>query len=194
MKGVTVKNQKIVSVKSEKNSYNHFDYVISTLPLYALDKIISKNILGIDLELEYSTILNIHIWLRDINLEEKFYGLLESPLHWMFVKDKHINIVISDADYLANKSNEEIFDFVIAELIQYTAIVREDILKQKIIKEKRATFVLDINTLNKRPCCETPIKNLLLAGDWTDTGLPSTIESAVKSGRIAADHVIQKIQ
>ena len=146
----------------------------------------------IDLELNYSTILNIHIWLNKNNLQEKFYGLLNSPLHWIFVKEKHINIVISDADYLAEKSKEEIYEFVMDELIHYTSIVRDDIKQYKIIKEKRATFVPAITTLGKRPNNKTSIRNLFLAGDWTNTGLPSTIESAVKSGRIAAEQVLSE--
>ncbi len=191
---VFVKNQKIVLIKTDKMIYDNFDYIISAIPLYSLEKIIPKKNLGINLELEYSTIVNIHIWLKDINLQEKFYGLLDSPLHWIFVKEKHINIVISDANYLADKSKEEIFKLVIDELIQYTSIVSEDIIEYKIIKEKRATIVPAVDILNKRPNSRTPIKNLFLAGDWTNTGLPSTIESAVKSGRIAAENVIQDNQ
>lgn len=193
IKAVVVKNKKIVEVKSDENNYNEFDYVISAIPLHALEKIIPKENLEIDLELNYSTILNIHIWLNKNNLQEKFYGLLKSPLHWIFVKEKHINIVISDADYLAEKSKEEIYEFVMDELIQYTSIVRDDIKQYKIIKEKRATFVPAITTLGKRPNSKTSIRNLFLAGDWTNTGLPSTIESAVKSGRIAAEQVLSDI-
>jgi len=62
----------------------------------------------------------------------------------------------------------------------------------KIIKEKRATFIPSNEIIDKRPTQETKIKNLILAGDWVDTNLPSTIESAVKSGRVAADLIISK--
>ena len=78
---------------------------------------------------------------------------------------------------------------LVKELLQYTLIIRNDIKNFKIIKEKRATFVPSIGTLGKRPNCKTTINNLFLAGDWTNTGLPSTIESAVKSGRTAAEIV-----
>lgn len=192
VKEVVAKNQKIVAIKSEKSLYENFDFVISAIPLHALEKIIPKEILEIDLELNYATILNIHIWLNENNLQEKFCGLLNSPLHWIFVKEKHINIVISDADYLAEKSKKEILDFVVEELVKYTSMKREDIEHYKIIKEKRATFVPDVATLEKRPNGKTSYRNLFLAGDWTNTGLPSTIESAVKSGRIAAQLVLNE--
>jgi squalene-associated FAD-dependent desaturase len=193
IKEIVVKNQKVVSVKSDKNIYDDFDYVISAVPLYALAKIISIKKLDIDLELEYSTILNIHIWLRENKLQEKFYGLLNSPLHWIFAKENHINIVISDANYLVDKTKVEILKFVIEELVQYTNIKDEDIQQYKIIKEKRATFIPKVSTLEKRPNSKTLIKNLFLAGDWTNTGLPSTIESAVKSGRQSAELVLNEI-
>ncbi|MCU0343415.1 MAG: hydroxysqualene dehydroxylase HpnE [Ignavibacterium sp.] len=192
IKEVQVKNRKIVTVKSDKNIYDDFDCVISAIPLYALEKIISKRQLNIDLELEYSTILNIHIWLKEISLMDKFYGLLDSPLHWIFVKQKHINIVISNAGYLENRDKDEIYNLVCDELARYTSIIKDDIIKYQIIKEKRATFVPDINSLSKRPNSKTEIKNLFLAGDWINTGLPSTIESAVKSGRLAAELVLKE--
>lgn len=192
VKEIVVKNLNVVSVKSDKNIFNNFDYVISAIPDYALDKIISVKKLDIDLELEYSTILNIHIWLKGNKLQEKFYGLLDSPLHWIFVKGNHINIVISDANYLVDKSKVEIIKIVIDELLQYTSIKEEDVQQYKIIKEKRATFIPNVSTLEKRPDSKTLINNLFLAGDWTNTGLPSTIESAVKSGKIAAELILHE--
>ena len=188
-----VENQKIVSVKSETNSYNNFDFIISALPLYALEKIIQLKALDINFELQYSTILNVHLWISGLKFKEKFYGLLDSPLHWLFVKENHINIVISNANHLAEKSKEEIFDFVINNLEQFISINKGDVQHYKIIKEKRATFIPTIEISNRRPNSKTIIKNLFLSGDWINTGLPSTIESAAKSGRIAADLVINEM-
>ncbi len=190
---IIVKNRSVVSVKTADHFYSDFDYVISAIPLYALDKIISLTSLKINLELEYSTILNIHLWINQNSLQEKFYGLLDSPLHWIFVKENHINIVISDADYLAEKSKEELYIFVLNELNQFISISMDEVKNYKIIKEKRATFIPSINILDKRAENETKLKNLFLAGDWVNTGLPSTIESAAKSGRIAAGLVLNQI-
>ena len=81
---------------------------------------------------------------KENNLNEKFYGLLDSTLHWIFVKEKHLNIVISDANYLADKSKEEIYDLVIQELLQFASITRSDILKYKIIKEKPDFVIFEI--------------------------------------------------
>ncbi|MDY0083891.1 MAG: FAD-dependent oxidoreductase, partial [Ignavibacteriaceae bacterium] len=168
-------------------------FIISAVPLYNLERIIDLNILNINNQFEYSTILNIHLWIDELDLQEKFYGFLDSPLHWIFVKDEHYNIVISDADYLAEKDQNEIMKIVISELKKFFPVSAYDIKKYKIIKEKRATFIPDNKANRLRPKAETKIKNLFLAGDWTDTGLPATIESAVKSGRIAAEKVLENI-
>lgn len=192
VKSVEVKNEKIITVITDDKIYDDFDFVISAVPLYAFDKIINKNKLDINLELEYSTILNVHIWVKENNFKEKFYGLLDSRLHWIFVKENHLNIVISDADYLNEKSKEEIFELVINELTAYGIISKNDVLNYKIIKEKRATFIPDKKILSSRPESKTKIKNLFLAGDWINTGLPSTIESAAKSGRIAAEMILNE--
>ena len=193
VKEIIVKNSSVVSVKTVYNIYSDFDYVISAMPLSALDKIISLTSLNINLEFEYSTIINTHLWVNQNRLHEKFYGLLDSPLHWIFMKENCINIVISDADYLTEKSKEELYVFVLNELNRFISISKDEVKNYKIIKEKRATFIPSIDILDKRAESETKLKNLFLAGDWVNTGLPSTIESAAKSGRMAARLVLNQI-
>lgn len=191
---LNLKGNKIFSVMSCDQQYTDFDFVISAIPVYALEKIIDLKNLDIENQFEFSTILNINLWIDKLELKEKFYGFLDSPLHWIFVKDKHFNIVISDANYLADREQDEIYKMVITELSRFFPIIKNDVKAFKIIKEKRATFIPDNRSEKLRPKCETRINNLFLAGDWTDTGLPATIEGAVKSGRIAAEKVLEKIK
>ena len=143
-------------------------------------------------ELEYSAIVNVHIWSEDILINQNFMGFLNSPLHWIFRKDNHYNIVISDADYLVDKTNTEIYNFVIMELSKFINFDPADIKSFKVVKEKRATFVPSGSALKQRPGTITNVKNLFLAGDWLDTGLPATIESAVKSGSMAAESILRR--
>ncbi|MHA1989139.1 MAG: hydroxysqualene dehydroxylase HpnE [Promethearchaeota archaeon] len=182
----------VTEVLTDKTAYNNFDLVISTVPSFALNKI-STNAEIIFPEFTYSSILNVHIWLKENPLIEKFYGLIGSPVHWVFSKTSHLNVVISDADNFIEKTDEEIVKLITAELKKYLRINESSIVEYKIIKEKRATFVPSINIIDSRPSSKTNVKNLFLAGDWVDTGLPSTIESAVKSGRIAAELVLGQI-
>jgi uncharacterized protein with NAD-binding domain and iron-sulfur cluster len=111
-------------------------------------------------------------------------------MHWVFNKGTHLNLVISDAGELVNKKDEEIMNMIKDEMNKFFLLAPDSIINYKIIKEKRATFVPSNNIIDKRPAQQTNIKNLILAGDWVDTGLPSTIESAVKSGRVAADLIL----
>jgi uncharacterized protein with NAD-binding domain and iron-sulfur cluster len=130
------------------------------------------------------------LWLKENKLPECFYGLINSPLHWVFNKGTHLNIVISNANELVNKPDEELIEMVKGELKKFFLLDSGFISDYKIIKEKRATFIPSNDIIDKRPNQKTQIKNLILAGDWVDTGLPSTIESAVKSGRVAAEIIL----
>ena len=191
VKEIVIENQKVKSLKTDCNNYEDFDFVISAIPLYALQKILPAKNLGIAINLEYSTILNVHLWIENRSLKKSFYGFLGSALHWVFIKNDHINIVISNADYLADKSKEEILDFVLLELKEFVNIDNTNLKHYKIIKEKRATFIPSKEIINTRPDSKTLIENLFLAGDWINTGLPSTIESAARSGRIAAEFILK---
>lgn len=183
-----INNDKVISVKTDKTIYDNFDFVIFAIPPFALERI-SSDLIN-NLPIKYSPILTVHLWLKENNLTEKFYGFIDSPIHWVFNHKKYITIVVSDAGNLIEKSKEEIFELASVELKKYLKIDKEVISTYKIIKEKRATFIPNKEFLNSRPSTETKIENLFLAGDWVKTGLPSTIESAVKSGYIAAEKVI----
>ncbi len=183
---------RVAEIQSSKKGYHDFDYVISAIPAYSLNKILTDSNDFKFPEIKYSSILNIHLWLKENLIPAGFFGLINSPLHWVFNKGTHLNIVISDADELVNKSDEELIIMVKDELQKFFLLNPVLISSYQIIKEKRATFIPSIDIIDKRPAQETQIKNLVLAGDWVDTGLPSTIESAVKSGRLAADIIIGK--
>jgi uncharacterized protein with NAD-binding domain and iron-sulfur cluster len=158
--------------------------------LYSLQKTVDDSSLYNNLELDYSSILSIHIWLNQNKLEKTFYGLIDSQIHWIFNHGSHLTLVISDANEFIEKSKEEIIELISCELKKYVNIGREEIKAFKIIKEKRSTFIPGNKILKTRPTNKTEYSNFFLAGDWTDTGLPSTIESAAKSGRMAAELIL----
>lgn len=188
---VFIKDGLISEIRTMKSSYKDFDFVISAVPAYALSKILNENSRIKIPEFTYSSILNIHLWHKAKFFPPGFYGLIDSPLHWVFNKGTHLNIVISDADELVAKSEGDVIEIVKAELKKFFNLSPESITNYKIIKEKRATFIPVENILRERPPQQTKINNLFVAGDWVDTGLPSTIESAVKSGRVAAEIIIK---
>jgi squalene-associated FAD-dependent desaturase len=194
VKEFIISDNRIVGIKTANEVYNDFDYVISAIPFYAFKIIYPELFLDEKIEFEYSSILNIHIWLKNNPMKEQFYGLIDSSVHWIFNKGNHINLVISDADYLIDKSSEEVFQMCVEELIKYTEVEESEVFQYKVLKEKRATFIPSIKINFVRPSSRTKIANLFLAGDWTNTGLPSTIESAVKSGRVASELLLAECE
>jgi len=189
-----ITENRVTGIITDKRIISGFDYVISAIPLFALDNIKTEIDFISKIELAYSSILSIHIWLKENKFEESFYGLINSKVHWVFNHEDHLTLVISDAEKFIEKSKVEIIDIVISEMEKYFRVKKDDILSYKIIKEKRATFIPANDILNKRPEAKTNIKNFYLAGDWTNTGLPSTIESAVKSGNTAANLIIRELE
>jgi zeta-carotene desaturase len=181
-------NNKVSEVKTNKRIIKDFDYYLAALPFYSLKsfEILDTN----DLDISYSPILNVYLWLNNNPLSEQLYAVVNSPIHWIFNKGKFINITISNAVELVDKSKDEIEKIILVELEKFIPALSKEVLKIVIIKEKRATFVPENNILGKRLNSKTKFSNLFLAGDWTDTKLPSTIEGAIKSGRIAAEEII----
>ena len=183
------KDDKIVEVITNKNNFTEFDFVISAVPLNSLKKI-RNNGLSIlpDVEPEYSSILSVHLWIKNFNFKRKFYGFIDSDIHWLFNHGKHITMVSSNADKLISLSKNEIIQKTIKEINSYFPGFKiQNVTNSLIIKEKRATFIPSSTFEEKRKNIISTFSNLIFAGDWTNTGLPSTIESAVKSGELAAD-------
>ena len=182
----------ITKIVTNKRIINDFDFVISTVPLTALSKFYSGDEIK-NVSFDYSCIVSVHIWLKENKLQNKFYGLINSSVHWIFSHDDHITLVISDANYIKETKNDEIFEMCLIELEKYIKIKKEDIIDYKIIKEKDATFIPSNKNLNNRPKTKTKINNLFLAGDWTYTGLPATLEGAVVSGKKAVESILNNL-
>ena len=186
---LNVQDNVIKEIVTTKSVISGFDFVITAIPLYALKKILTEEHFLPGLEFNYSSLLTVHLFLKENRFVNTFYGLIDSPVQWVFNKGSHLTVVISNADKFIDGSKEEIIELILSELNKYILLEGNEIKTYKIIKEKRAAFIPSNDILDKRPSPYTPFKNLFLAGDWTNTGLPATIESAVKSGKLAADAV-----
>ncbi len=177
------KIKKIITIKKE---YTDFDYVISAVPFYSLKKILPKLSFEslLNNKITFSPIITVHLWLNKKLFEEKFYGLLNSKIHWIFNNVNHISLVISSAEKLIKLDSKKIFQICIYELKNYFPKIKNlKILHYKVIKEKRATFKSSVEYEKVRNKIISPYKNLQLAGDWTNTKLPATIEGAILSGK-----------
>lgn len=191
--GLEFKENRLFSINSTKNHYHNFDYAVLSVPHHSLKKILNINLPpSMDWEFKYSPIVTTHIWLQNNPFKEKFYGLINSSMHWLFNHDDYVTTVTSCADELVDLSIDEIKIRAIRELENFFPEFSESqITDIKVIKEKRATFIPDAETEKRRKEIPGNINNLYFAGDWTNTGLPGTIEGAIKSGKTAAESIIR---
>ncbi len=133
----------------------------------------------------FEAICNLHFKIRIDPGEAKFWGLVGGIAEWAFAKGEILSVTISAANRYNETGNAELAEKVWAELAQAFGLAAE-IPEYRVVREKRATFAATPAQLARRPPTRTGQKNLVLAGDWTDTGLPATIEGTIRSGNAAA--------
>ena len=125
--------------------------------------------------------------------EMPFVGLIGTESQWLFLRENILSITVSADDGIADKPSWEIARLLWLEAAMVLDSPTDRLPAWRIIKERRATFAQTPSQVNSRPDGSTVIKNLFLAGDWTNTGLPATIEGGVKSGFDAASNAIKVI-
>ncbi len=118
--------------------------------------------------------------------ELPFLGLIGGSFDWVFLRDDIASLTVSAAARLAEQPAEDIAREAWVETTQALGLNRGTAYEARVVKERRATFAQTPAALKLRPGARTAWRNLLLAGDWTDTGYPATIESAIRSGNNAA--------
>jgi len=140
-------------------------------------------------------ILNIHFKLNQKHKKIKlpggsfFVGVVGGVVDWIFKKKNILSITISAANYLNNFDNHKISEIVWRDVKKTFNLDKTIKPKYKIIREKMATFVQSPEEIFRKPKMYTKYKNVFLAGDWIDTGLPATIEGAITSGYNAASYI-----
>jgi squalene-associated FAD-dependent desaturase len=138
---------------------------------------------------KFRAIVNGHFLLPGAGRDSSFLGLIGGVSQWLFVRGDVASVTISAADALAEESSENIARTLWAEVAIALDLADAPLGPCRIIKEKRATFAQSPAQVLLRPDMRTGWSNLLLAGDWMQTGLPATIEGALTSGHRAADAV-----
>lgn len=143
-----------------------------------------------------SSIVTVNLWLDRRVTRDAFVGLPGRTMQWVFDKSvlfdghgSHLSLVSSAAGDLVSASNSELTELALRELRDALPAAREaSLLRAVVVRERRATFSIAPGQ-PARPGTRTPLRGVFLAGDWIDTGLPATIESAVMSGHRAAEAV-----
>ena len=157
-------------------------------------------------KIQASPITGVHFWFDREVMREPFVTLLETTTQWIFNKTalygeangeskeagQYLQLVISASYDLLQKPRQEIIDLCLAEVRQALPAAREAVLtKATVIKEAGATFSPQPGVDKWRPTQQTSIRGMFLAGDWTATGWPATMEGAVRSGYLAAEAVLR---
>ena len=188
------------------------DVYLSALPSDALLKVLPENVVndhplfGHLRGLATSPIVNVHLWYDRPVMHGDFCALVDSPLQWVFnqtsilakgsgaeadTSGQHICVSISAAwDYI-NHPREALTKIIIEEMAEVFPLAKKArVARSVVVKQRHATFRCLPGAGDLRPGCRTPINNLFLAGEWTATGWPSTMEGAVRSGYNAAGAII----
>lgn len=194
-------NERLRSLVPDRNRVAALDFASGRVPLGGDDRVVlavtptvaADLVPGLVAPLESRAIVNLHFKLgRPVVLPEGslILGLVGSTAQWIFAKGEVASVTVSAADALAERPAEEIAALVWSEVSAALDLRNHPMPPYRVVKEKRATFAQVPGANSLRPGAKTNFSNLWLAGDWTDTGLPATIEGAVRSGQAAARLVI----
>jgi zeta-carotene desaturase len=183
-----------------------FDFAVFAVPFDALAKILPAKTPEVERQklekFEVSPITGIHLWFDRKVTDLDHAVLLDRTIQWMFQKSNfhegrpegqaasYLELVVSASRTLVEKSRQEIIDLAVAELSEYFPEVRNaQLVKATVIKEVKASFSPLPGVDEYRPAYTTDWPKVFLAGDWTATGWPATMEGAVRSGFGAAECV-----
>ena len=169
----------------ESVAFEPSDAVVLALPPWNLSDLLPD----LDPGLQPRPIVNAHLVLPEaapLSPEQPLLGILGGTAEWIFARGPVVSLTVSAAEALDLVSQGELTTRLWRDTAVALSLPVDPEPKVRIIREKRATFAATPDAEARRPPSVTKLKNLFLAGDWTDTGLPATIEGAIRSGVNAA--------
>jgi zeta-carotene desaturase len=216
LRGLRIEDTKLIAALFDGGREQSADAYVLALPHLVLSELLPESVKRTDTALGNldriidAPITGVHFWFDRQVMTEPFISLLDTTTQWIFNKtalyagsngagaaggsDKgqYLQLVISASYELLQKPRQEIIDLCLKEVRHALPAAREaNLLKATVIKEAAATFSPQPGVDRWRPIQETGIGGLYLAGDWTATGWPATMEGAVRSGYLAAEAVLR---
>ena len=184
--GIEIKDDRVVSLNlgGSVDVLGAGDQVVLAVPHFVVHDLLE----GIAAPKDSRAILNVHFQVPE-NPEVPYpgmTGMIHSDAQWVFVRGLIASVTVSAADAWMDKDAKEIADTLWPDVAK-SLWLSGDVPINRVIKERRATFAQTLDGLALRPKSRTEMDNVFLAGDWTATDLPATIEGALKSGRLAAE-------
>lgn len=141
---------------------------------------------------EFHAIVNAHFRVAPATNQPALLGVLNGVTEWIFAFPQRLSVTISAADRLLDTAREDLARMIWSEVASVVGRSKAPLPKWQIVRERRATFAATPAEDAKRPQATTAWSNLFVAGDWTDTGLPATIEGATRSGQRAAALIVKQ--
>jgi squalene-associated FAD-dependent desaturase len=214
VRGLKIENGEFVGIRFDEGREESADAYVFAVPHTALAELLPESMKRSDPSLanldkiKVAPITGVHFWFDRPVMTEPFVTLLDTTTQWIFNKTalyadsngagqnpasgQYLQLVISASYDLLQKSRQEIIDLCLQEICQALPAARNaELLKATVIKEAAATFSPEPGVDRWRPKQQTAIPRLFLAGDWTGTGWPATMEGAVRSGYLAAEALLR---
>jgi len=196
---VIVDGGRAVGVRIRGGEEHRAGAVVSAVPWFALADLFDEpppelaDVMDCAGRMGAYPIVTVNLWFDRRVLDTPFVGLPGRAMQWIFDKRlivgeavSHLSLVSSGASDIVSRSKDEVVALAVRELREAVPSARDATLKHAtVVRERRATFSLAPGE-PRRPGAQTELAGFVLAGDWTDTGLPGTIESAAASGHAAA--------
>ena len=216
LRGLRIENNKLTAVIFDNGREESADAFVLALPHLVLSELLPESVKRTDTALgnldkiTVAPITGVHFWFDRQVMTEPFISLLDTETQWIFNKSalfaspngsaasasepkgQYLQLVISASYDFLEKPRQEIIDICLKEVRHALPAAREaKLVKSTVIKEASATFSPQPGVDRWRPIQETSIAGMFLAGDWTATGWPATMEGAVRSGYLAAEAVLK---
>jgi len=214
VRGLKIENGELAGVRFDEGREETADAYLFAVPHTTLAELLPESVKQSDPSLanldkiKVAPITGVHFWFDRPVMDEPFLTLLDTTTQWIFnktalyahsnakdqaaPKGQYLQLVISASHDLLQKPRQEIIDLCLTEIRQALPPARNaELVKATVIKEAAATFSPEPGVDRWRPKQQTAIPRLFLAGDWTATGWPATMEGAVRSGYLAAEAVLR---
>ncbi|HEY4113205.1 MAG TPA: hydroxysqualene dehydroxylase HpnE [Rhizomicrobium sp.] len=189
LRALTVEGNKVTKLELSQGTIpiDDSEMVVLAVPAWVVKELLPE----VTAPNEFRAILNVHFQIAAPAGARMMTGVLGGTTEWIFAFPDRIAVTVSNADRLMDEPRDELAARIWNEV---AAVMKMDapLPPFQIVKERRATFAATPEQARLRPPAATRWRNLLLAGDWTDTGLPATIEGAIRSGRTAAELALKR--
>lgn len=188
------------------------DFLVVALPFEAMAKLLplmppssgADALANQIAQQHHSPICSVHLWFDREITDLDHAVLLDREIHWMYNKSRlqpwrkskgsYLELVISASQAFAARERNDAIELAVSELAEFFPVVHAAKLEKAVlVKEVRATFTVPPGIDAWRPASVSPWPNCVLAGDWIQTGWPSTMESAARSGHLAAEAVCSAV-